>query len=167
MKAIGLARLGRDGELRKLNSGESVVNLALAYNYGKKGDDGKRPSQWIEAAFWGTRAEKFNPYLLKGQQFLVEVRDIHTETYTKGDGGQGFKLVGTVDNIEFAGPPPGQNGSSNQNGQRQAPQQAPQRQQEPQRNDGYGNGNQQRQEAPRQAQSAARGFNDMDDDIPF
>lgn len=37
MKSHGLARLGRDAEVRTLPSAESVVNLSLAFSYGKKG----------------------------------------------------------------------------------------------------------------------------------
>jgi single-strand DNA-binding protein len=162
MKLIGLARLGRDGELRRLPSGEAVVNLALAYNYGKKGEDGNKPTQWVDASFWGARAEALIQYLVKGQLFLVEVRDVRVETYAKNDGGQGVKLVGSVDNIEFAGSAPGQGNGGGQ--------QAPQQRQAPQ--------GQQRQPAPTQqrqpAQSQQRpqnqgnsGFDNMDDDIPF
>ena len=43
MKAFGLARLGRDAEIRTTSQGESVATLALAFSYGRKGSDGKRP----------------------------------------------------------------------------------------------------------------------------
>ena len=37
MKHIGMARLGREAEMRALNDGTPVLNLSLAVNYGKKG----------------------------------------------------------------------------------------------------------------------------------
>ena len=63
----GAFRLGRDAELRYTpGKNEPVINLALAFNWGQKGEDGNRPSQWIEASLWGKRAEALAPYLLKG-----------------------------------------------------------------------------------------------------
>ena len=42
----GLFTLGRDAETRVTQGGTTVVQLAVAYNYGRKGEDGKKPSQW-------------------------------------------------------------------------------------------------------------------------
>ena len=53
MILTGLARIGKDAELRYTASNEPVANISLAFNYGRKGDDGKRPTQWIEASMWG------------------------------------------------------------------------------------------------------------------
>lgn len=98
---FGLARLGKDAELRSMQNGDSVVNLALAFNYGRKGDDGKHPTQWLDAALYGKRAEALAPYLTKGTQALVTVGDVHIETY-EGKNGTGSKLVGRVTEIELA-----------------------------------------------------------------
>lgn len=107
MKLIGVARIGQDVELRKMGNGTAVAGLSLAFNYGKKGQDGKRPSQWVEAALFGERAESLAPYLLKGTSLFVDLRDVHIETYQKRDGSSGHKLVGTVDSLDFAGNRPG------------------------------------------------------------
>ena len=48
-KMIGMMRLGRDAELRYTPNNEPVTNLSLAYTHGKAGQDGKRPTQWIDA----------------------------------------------------------------------------------------------------------------------
>jgi len=145
MKSSGLFRLGRDAEARALPSGEIVVNLALAFNYGKKGQDGSRPSQWIDASMWGERASKIAPYLLKGNQVVVHLSDLHIETY-QGQNGPGS------DDVELVS---SQQAPQQQQPQRQAPQ--PQRQPAPQR------------QAPQQAYQAPApsGFDDADMDIPF
>jgi single-strand DNA-binding protein len=96
------ARLGRDAEVKEMQSGDSVANLSLAYNYGKK-QDGKRPTQWVEAALWGTRAEKLEQYLLKGQQVVVALTDVHVRTFEKKDGTNGATLHGRVAEIELVG----------------------------------------------------------------
>ena len=142
---FGLARLGRDAEVRFTQAGKPVATLALAFDYGKK-ENGKRPSQWVDAALWGERAETLAPYLLKGQQLGVTVDDVHIETFQKNDGTQGHKLTGRVSNIEFAGSAPQQNSQAQ-------PQQRPQQQSRPQ------------QAAPQQ--QPAPDYDSFDDDIPF
>ena len=68
---IGLATIGRDAEIRYLSNGDAVTNLSLAFNYGRKGEDGKRPTQWVDAALFGKRAESLSQYLLKGSAVTV------------------------------------------------------------------------------------------------
>lgn len=99
---FGLARLGKDAEVRFIPSGEAVIGLALAFTYGKKGADGKRPTQWLEGSFWGARAQALAPYLLKGGLVSITLDDVHIETYQSAKG-EGHKLVGKVAQIELAG----------------------------------------------------------------
>lgn len=145
---FGVARLGRDAEVRYTPSGDPVASLSLAFEYGKK-VDGKKPVQWVDAALWGKRAEVMAPYLLKGQQIGVTLDDVHIETFTKADQTLGFKLAGRVSNIEFAGSPPQQQA---------APQAAPARQQAAPR---------QAAPRPQAAQQPAPDYDSFDDDIPF
>jgi len=136
----GVFRIGKDAEVRFTPRGDAVAQLSLAYNYGKKGDDGKRPSQWIDASIWGKRAESLAPYLLKGSQIYAVLSDPHIQIY-EGKNGQGHKLAATVLEIELIA------------GQRDQGQPA-QRQERP---------------AARPAPTpASSGFDDMDDsDVPF
>lgn len=99
----GLFRLGRDAELRKLDDGSSVLNLALAYNHGQKGQDGKRPSQWVDAAMFGKRAESIAQYLTKGVSVFATLDDPYVHSYAKKDGTPGVTLRAKVSQIEFAG----------------------------------------------------------------
>lgn len=138
---FGVARIGRDAEVRYTPTGDAVVSLSLAFEYGKK-VDGKKPAQWVEGTLWGKRGEAMAPYLLKGQQVGVTLDDVHIETFIKADQSQGFKLVGRVSNIEFAGSPP-------QQGTQQQARPAAQQQRQP-------------------AQPPAQDFDSFDDDqIPF
>lgn len=137
MKAFGLARLGRDAEIRTTSNGEQVATLALAFSYGRKGSDGKRPTQWVDGALWGKRAEALAPYLLKGGLVSVSLEDVHVETF-EGKNGPGHKLAARVVDVELVG-----------GGERTAaPAPAP-------------------RPAPRPPASASSGFDDMDSDIPF
>lgn len=108
----GLFRLGDSAELRYTQKGDAVASLSLAYNYGRKGEDNKKPTQWISASLWGKQAEAVSPYLLKGGQIYAEIGDVHIETYAKKDGGEGFKLVGRIAELEFAGGRPAESDRS-------------------------------------------------------
>ena len=96
----GLARLGRDAELKQTASGQAVCSLALAFNVGY-GD--KKTTTWIEAALWGKKAEATAQYLLKGTQLAINIKDVRLDMYQKNDGTQGAKLTATVVDFEFAG----------------------------------------------------------------
>ena len=109
-----VGRLGRDAELRYAPNGDAVTNLALAYNYGRKDQGGKKPSQWVDCALYGKRAEALAQYLTKGQQVFVVLDDVHIRTYSKQDGTQGFALTGSVQKIEFFGVAQGQNAPAQQ-----------------------------------------------------
>ena len=139
----GLFTLGRDAETRVTQGGTTVVQLAVAYNYGRKGDDGKKPSQWVRASMFGKQAEALIPYLTKGKQVSLVIRDLHIATFQKQDGSTGTSLEGVADFDDFARKP-------KEAGDAPAPAPKP---------------------APRPAPppSAGSGFDDMDDDglIPF
>lgn len=143
MKSFGLARLGRDAELRRTAQGEAVANLALAFSYGRKGEDGKRPTQWVEASLWGKRAESLMPYLKVGQQVMVSLEDAHIETY-EGRNGPGHKLAARVVDVELCGGP----GAGGSGTREPAPARAP-------------------APAPAPRQQGGSGFDDMSDDIPL
>lgn len=139
----GLFTLGRDAETRVTQNGTTVITLAVAYNYGRKGDDGKKPSQWVRASMFGKQAEALIPYLTKGKQVSLVIRDLHIATFQKQDGSTGTSLEGVADFDDFARKP-------KEVGDAPAPAPKP---------------------APRPAPppSAGSGFDDMDDDglIPF
>ena len=99
----GPCRLGRDAELRYLSDGTPVLGMALAYNYGKKDDQGNRPTQWIDASLFGDRAKALQPYLVKGQQINALIEDVRIEQFTKRDNTVGNALRGRVVSLEFAG----------------------------------------------------------------
>lgn len=102
MKLIGLARLGRDAELRYTPDGTAVASMSLAYDYGGK----ERQTQWVEASMWGDRAEKITQYLTKGKLLLVSLDGPHIDVYQKKDGTTGSKLTARVIDVEFAGAAP-------------------------------------------------------------
>ena len=145
-----IGRIGRDAELR-YTTGQNptaVVALTLACDYGRKGQDGKKPVQWVEAVMFGKQAEAMAPHLVRGQLMHFTLDDAHIEEFKRADGTPGNKLTGKVIAIKFAGSAP--QGAQQQSQQARQPQQ--------------------QQQAPRPQQNqqgAPRDFDSYDDDIPF
>lgn len=142
---FGLARIGRDAELRTTPQGDRVINLSLAFSYGRKVVEGKRATQWVEGTLWNKQAEALAEYLLKGTQVSVMIEDIHIATFTKSDGIEAAKLTGRISSLDFAGTPAAA-----------SPPPPPPRPPSPRP-----------PPPPRAAAPGGSGFDDMDDDIPF
>lgn len=146
IQIFGLATVGRDVEVRSMTNGDAVANVSLAFTYGRKGEDGKKPTQWAEGVIFGKRAEALAPYLTKGTRVTVALEDAHIETFKKQDGTDGVKLAARITAIDLAVSP--QQAAPQQTQQRQQPQQRPAQQRQ--------------QNIP-----AGGGFDDMADDAPF
>jgi len=101
MILIGVTRIGNDPTVRYTTGGDAVLDLSLAYNHGKKQEDGKKPTQWVNATLWGPRAEKMAQYLSKGSQVFVSCSDVHVNTFEKKDGTPGYSLKARIDTIDF------------------------------------------------------------------
>lgn len=107
MILAGLARLGRDADLRYLPNGTPVAALALAFDYrSTKAGSQERPTQWVDASLFGERARALAPHLIKGTSLNVVIEDPHVEQYPRRDNTVGAALRGTVVLIDFAGKPP-------------------------------------------------------------
>ena len=136
---IGLARLGRDAELRSTQDGTPVASLSLAMDY-RAGRE--KATQWVDGALWGKQADAIAQYLVKGKLICVTLDDVHIAEFEKRDGTSGTKLVGRVSKLELAGGGRDDGGRPAPTELRQAPKPPP--------------------------KSSASGFDDMDDEeIPF
>lgn len=154
-------RIGRDAELRYTQQGTAVCGVSVAYNYGRKDQNGDRPTQWVEVVIWGKQAEALAQYLTKGKQIYFSVRDVRVEEFQKRGGGQGSKLTGDLVDIKFAS-----DGGNQVSRQYQQPQQQQQYQQQPKpQQQQY----QQQGNSQQQGQNQQQGHGDFDDliDIPF
>jgi single-strand DNA-binding protein len=116
---VGVFNIGQDAELRYMPNGEPVLNMSLAYNYGQKDSEGKRPSQWIDAALFGKRAESLKEHMTKGTKIYAVLDDPRLETYQKKDQTTGTKMVARVASLEFAGGPRQQTGQGESKGPKQ------------------------------------------------
>ena len=67
MNSITIAgSLGRDAEVRYLNSGDPVCSFSIADSQGRD-----KPTIWWNCSLFGKRAEALAPYLTKGQSVTV------------------------------------------------------------------------------------------------
>ena len=100
---IFTGRLGRDSELNKMSSGDSVANFSIAVDIGTR-DHPK--TMWVECALFGQRADKLQQYLTKGLKVTVSGR-VTLDQYATRDGAQKTALRLTVSELDMSLPPKG------------------------------------------------------------
>jgi single-strand DNA-binding protein len=93
MKSLQIVgRLGRDGECKRTNSGEAVLNLSVAVDDRKK-VNGTWMSEtlWVTVTLFGKRAEGLAQHCAKGVRIAAQ-GDLNVRTYQKRDGGEGTSI---------------------------------------------------------------------------
>jgi single-strand DNA-binding protein len=102
-KAIILGHLGRDPELRYLQSGQPVckLNIATSRRYTNKQNESVEETEWHRVSVWGKQAEHCNNFLTKGRQVYVEGR-LRTSSYDK-DGQKHYTTEIVADTVQFIG----------------------------------------------------------------
>ena len=100
-KVLLLGNITKDLELKKTNSGKSVLDFNIATNEGKtaSGDD---VTQFTGCRAWEKTAENIAQYFKKGNKILVEGR-IRTDTQETPNGRRYWTYV-LVDRFEFVQP---------------------------------------------------------------
>ena len=124
-KVILIGNLGRDPEVRRLNSGDPVVNFSLATTETYKGRDGnkKEETQWHSCVAWGKLAEIIGEYVNKGSPLYVEGA-IKYGKYTDSAGIEKYSTDIKVDEMRLlAGKPDGQHRQPDQRREPAPPQQ--------------------------------------------
>ena len=157
-KVILVGNLGKDPEVRYIQSGSAVCTLRIAVTERRKdGESGwKDHTEWMDVVAWGKTAENAGQYLQKGRQVYVEGR-LQTRQYKDKDGNDRYKTEVVANQVLFLGSggdrAPGGAPRKNEGGQPNQPQR--------QGNDGGG-----MDDAPPPEQgSSGGGF--IDDDLPF
>ena len=104
-KVILIGNLGKDPEVRHLESGRAVANFSLATSEFYKNKSGERVTntEWHNIVLWTPLAEIAEKYLKKGNQVYIDGK-IQTRTYDDKDGirkyiteivGQNLTLLGS------------------------------------------------------------------------
>ncbi|MEQ8414785.1 MAG: single-stranded DNA-binding protein [Imperialibacter sp.] len=115
-KVILLGNLGKDPEIRHLESGRAVTNFTLATSEVYKNKEGNKVTntEWHNVVLWTPLAEVAEKYLKKGNQVYIEGK-ITTRSYDDKDGNKRYitEVVGREMTL-VGGRPDGGGGSSEQ-----------------------------------------------------
>ncbi len=111
-KVILIGNLGKDPEVRSIESGAKVASFPLATNETYKGKDGAKVEQteWHNIVVWRGLAELAEKYLRKGSQIYLEGR-IKTRSWDDKDGNKRYITEIVGDNMTFLGKPMGEGDS--------------------------------------------------------
>jgi len=73
---IVVGNLGREPEMRYLNTGTAVTSFSLATNrkYNRQQRQQVKETVWFNVSVWGKQAESCNNFLHKGSQVVIEGR---------------------------------------------------------------------------------------------
>jgi len=80
-------RLGKDPEIRRTNSGDTVANFTLAVGetWKDKSGDRKEKTEWVNVTVWGGLAGIVENYLKKGSKVLIQGK-FQTRKWQNKDG---------------------------------------------------------------------------------
>ena len=86
-KVILLGNLGKDPEVKKLETGKSVANFSLATSEVYKNKEGEKvtKTEWHNIVLWSPLAEIAESYLKKGSQLFLEGK-ISNRSYEDKEG---------------------------------------------------------------------------------
>lgn len=82
-----LGHVGKDPEIKTLQSGKKKASFSVATKYASINEQGKRieSTEWVTVVAWEGRAEIAEKYLHKGKQVAICGR-LHTHDYTDSSG---------------------------------------------------------------------------------
>jgi len=114
-KVILLGHLGKDPEVKHLESGAAVAQFTLATTESFKDKEGNRQerTEWHNIVFWRRLAEIIEQYVRKGDQIYME-GSIRTRSYEDKDGVKKYitEIVGS--SLTMLGKKGGNGGSQGQ-----------------------------------------------------
>ena len=112
-RVILVGNLGRDPELRYIQSGQPVANFTLATNdrwRDKEGNNQER-TEWHRIVVWGKSAENCAQYLQKGRSVYVEGR-LQTREWEDKEGNKRQTTEVVAQTVQFLGGRGGAGGDS-------------------------------------------------------
>ena len=103
-KVILIGNLGKDPEVRHLETGRAVANFPLATSESYKNREGERVThtEWHNIVLWTPLAEIAEKYLNKGKQVYIEGR-LTTRSYEDKDGNKKYMTEVVGQNLTMLG----------------------------------------------------------------
>ena len=101
-KVILIGNLGKDPEVRYLDSGVAVANISLATTENYKNKEGEKVSQteWHDVVLWRGLAEVAEKYLKKGASVYIEGK-IRTSKWVDKDDNNRYKTEIMADKMNM------------------------------------------------------------------
>ena len=144
-KTIICGNIGRDPEIRQMQSGDKVASFSVAVTerWKDKHNQKQERTEWFRCTCFKGLAGVVESYVRKGSKVLIEGKQ-KTDSYTDKDGNQRQSITLIVDQMQMLG------GNENQT--------------QPQAQQNY---NQGRSSGGSQMPNPHGGADDLDDEIPF
>ena len=103
-KVILVGNVGKDPEVRYLDSGVAVCNFPLATSESYKNRDGEKvtSTEWHNIVMWRSLAEIAEKYVKKGTQLFIEGK-IRTRSWDDRDGNKRYTTEIVADNMQMLG----------------------------------------------------------------
>lgn len=94
-----IGRLGKEPEMKYLQSGDAVCNFSIAVGWKSKDKEG---AEWVNITAFGKLGEVCGQYLKKGSQVFVQGR-FKTDKYTDKNGVEKYSTKIQAEKIQFLG----------------------------------------------------------------
>lgn len=116
-KVILVGNVGKDPEVRHLDSGVAVANFPLATSESYNAKNGERVTntEWHNIVLWRGLAEVAEKYVTKGRQLYIEGK-IRTRSYDDKDGNKRYITEIYGDQMQMLGTRADNQGSPEQGG---------------------------------------------------
>lgn len=95
-----IGRVTKDIELKRTNSGKSVITFTLAVNKDYKNENGTYDADFFDCVAFEKRAETISKYVHKGDRLAINGK-INTRTYKRNDGSTAKVFEISVEGFEF------------------------------------------------------------------
>ena len=107
-KVILIGNVGKDPEVRHIDSGVAVANfpLATSESYTAKNGDRITTTEWHNIVAWRGLADVVEKYVKKGRQLYIEGR-IRTRSYDDKDGNKRYVTEIYADTLQLLAEPAG------------------------------------------------------------
>jgi len=94
MELVG--RVGRDGDIKYLETGTAILNFSIAVN---QGYGEKKYTEWVKVAVFGKQAEQLSKLLSVGALVQVQAQSFKVEKWTTNKGEAGACLSVTANAV--------------------------------------------------------------------
>jgi len=113
-QTIVVGNVGRDPELKYLQSGRPVCSFSVAVSESwtdRQSNEKREKTTWYKVSAWGPLAETANQYVAKGRQVMV-IGTVEARAYADNSGQPAASLDLTARDIRFLGGRDGGEGRS-------------------------------------------------------